>query len=316
MAIQTYTKAQLDTLLAAKLAAADLTAHTSDTSDAHDASAVSFVPTGTVAATDVQAAIAEVASEASGGTAPFSDATALVKDDADATKLLRVDVGTIATSTTRVLTMPNKNVDLAAIPASDVTNTPAGNIAATTVQAAINELDTEKATAASVTDHLNDTTDAHDASAISYAGGTGMSATDVEGAIDELATEKLDTATHYNYETVYFTFKGTLTTTTDTGALRPPIDVAATIVAVRATVGTAPTGSAITIDVHKNGTTIYTTQGNRPTIAVSTNASARSTNMDVTSLAAGDYLTANIDVIGSTVAGADLTVMVRYRYAI
>jgi hypothetical protein len=41
-----------------------------------------------------------------------------------------------------------------------------------------------------LTDHINDTTDAHDATAISYAGGTGMSATDVESAIDELATEK------------------------------------------------------------------------------------------------------------------------------
>ena len=40
--------------------------------------------------------------------------------------------------------------------------------------------------------HLADTSDAHDASAISYAGGTGMSATDVEAAIDELATEKAD----------------------------------------------------------------------------------------------------------------------------
>lgn len=43
--------------------------------------------------------------------------------------------------------------------------------------------------------HLADTTAAHAASAISYAGGTGMSATDVEGAIDELATEKLDATT-------------------------------------------------------------------------------------------------------------------------
>jgi hypothetical protein len=38
--------------------------------------------------------------------------------------------------------------------------------------------------------HIADAVDAHDASAISYAGGTGMSATDVESAIDELATEK------------------------------------------------------------------------------------------------------------------------------
>lgn len=38
-------------------------AHEADTTDAHDASAISFSPTGTIAATDVQAAIAEVASE-------------------------------------------------------------------------------------------------------------------------------------------------------------------------------------------------------------------------------------------------------------
>jgi hypothetical protein len=41
-----------------------IAAHLADTSDAHDASAISFAPTGTIAATDVQAAIAEVASEA------------------------------------------------------------------------------------------------------------------------------------------------------------------------------------------------------------------------------------------------------------
>jgi hypothetical protein len=38
--------------------------HIADATDAHDASAVSFSPVGTIAATDVQAAIAEVASEA------------------------------------------------------------------------------------------------------------------------------------------------------------------------------------------------------------------------------------------------------------
>lgn len=41
----------------------ELDDHINDSSDAHDASAISFSPTGTVAATDVQAAIAEVASE-------------------------------------------------------------------------------------------------------------------------------------------------------------------------------------------------------------------------------------------------------------
>ena len=48
--------------------------------------------------------------------------------------------------------------------------------------------------ASGLTAHLADTSAAHAASAISYAGGTGMSATDVEAAIDELATEKTDAA--------------------------------------------------------------------------------------------------------------------------
>lgn len=42
-------------------------AHTADTADAHDASAISFTPNGSIAATDVQAAIQEVRDEASGG---------------------------------------------------------------------------------------------------------------------------------------------------------------------------------------------------------------------------------------------------------
>lgn len=42
--------------------------------------------------------------------------------------------------------------------------------------------------------HITDSSAAHAASAISYAGGTGMSATDVEAAVDELATEKADAA--------------------------------------------------------------------------------------------------------------------------
>jgi hypothetical protein len=46
---------------------AELDAHTADTTNAHPASAIGFTPTGTIAASDVQAAIAEVASEAAAG---------------------------------------------------------------------------------------------------------------------------------------------------------------------------------------------------------------------------------------------------------
>lgn len=101
---------------------------------------------------------------------------------------------------------------------------------------------------------------------------------------------------------------GVLTVTT--GAQRLPIDGIYTIVGTRLMVGTAPTGASLIVDVNKNGTTIYTTQGNRPTIADGANAGGPGATPDVTSLAAGDYLTVDIDQVGSSVAGADLTVSV------
>ena len=64
------TAAQITKLNGIATAATDDTtvnAHIADTSDAHDASAISFVPAGTVAATTVQAAIEEVATEGGGG---------------------------------------------------------------------------------------------------------------------------------------------------------------------------------------------------------------------------------------------------------
>jgi hypothetical protein len=71
--------------------------------------------------------------------------------------------------------------------ASAVSFAPAGGIAATDVQAALAELDTEKAAAADLTAHMGDTSDAHDASAVSYDNTTsGMTATNVQDAIDEL----------------------------------------------------------------------------------------------------------------------------------
>lgn len=85
----------------------DVSTHIADATGAHAASAISVTPVGTIAATDVQAALVEVAGDA---------ATALTNHTGDPTD---------------------------AHAASAITNTPAGTIAATTVQAAINELDTD-----------------------------------------------------------------------------------------------------------------------------------------------------------------------------
>lgn len=66
--------AALETTTGAQL---KVDAHANDTSSAHAASAIAFAPVGSIAATDVQAALAEVAAEAggSGSLAGLSDAT-------------------------------------------------------------------------------------------------------------------------------------------------------------------------------------------------------------------------------------------------
>jgi hypothetical protein len=50
---------------------------------------------------------------------PVDDTTEIVRDPADNTKTMRIDVGALATATTRVLTMPNQDIDLASIPLND-----------------------------------------------------------------------------------------------------------------------------------------------------------------------------------------------------
>jgi hypothetical protein len=82
---------------------------------------------------------------------------------------------------------------------------------------------------------------------------------------------------------------------------------------VRTVVATAPTVSgSVTVDVNKNGTTIFTTQANRPSIPFGSTVSTSTTGTPdaaAASLAAGDVLSFDVDTIGGTVAGADLYVV-------
>lgn len=110
-----------------------------------------------------------------------------------------------------------------------------------------------------------------------------------------------------------FSRSGALTVTVGAGRFRFPF--AATLLGVTAAVNTAPTGASVIADVTKNGTTVFTTQGNRPTIAASAFATASETVPDVTAVALGDYFTVDVDQVGSTIAGSDLTVIIRYRRA-
>lgn len=112
-------------------------------------------------------------------------------------------------------------------------------------------------------------------------------------------------------ETIHFFIAGAQTTGTKKAAML--IGRAGTIVDVRAYLDTAPTGATFIVDVNKNGTTLFTTQSVRPTIAISGNAST-TTLPAVTTVAAGDRLTVDIDQIGSTVAGSDLYVSITIKH--
>lgn len=88
-------------------------------------------------------------------------------------------VGTVATNLSNHISDSSD-----AHAASAITNTPAGSIAATTIQAAVDELDGD------IQGHISDTTAAHAASAVSFIATGGISATNVQAAIAELDTEK------------------------------------------------------------------------------------------------------------------------------
>jgi hypothetical protein len=72
-----------------------------------------------------------------------------------------------------------------------------------------------------------------------------------------------------------------------------------------------PTGTALIFDINKNGTSLWaSTQANRIQIAASA-VSGTQTSFDTTALAEGDVLTIDIDQIGSTIAGQDITVTLK-----
>jgi hypothetical protein len=108
------------------------------------------------------------------------------------------------------------------------------------------------------------------------------------------------------------TFSRAGTVATGIGAARVYNDTGSTltITFVRASAGTAPTGQSLIVDVNIDGSTIFSTQANRPTIAAAANTSGKVTSMNTTSIATGQYFTVDVDQVGSGTAGADLTVAI------
>lgn len=112
--------------------------------------------------------------------------------------------------------------------------------------------------------------------------------------------QKVQTESHTTLEQ-----DGTLSVTTGTARWYAPRDIE--ITKIRPFVGTAPTGSSLNIRVNKNGSSIHT-------LSVSTGqTSAASTVSTPIEINEGDYLTVDITAVGSSTAGSDLKLIVRYK---
>jgi len=124
-----------------------------------------------------------------------------------------------------------------------------------------------------------------------------------------ITTTRAPAVQQFTYQVQVFTVPGTLSV--GTGRAKFYIPGPITLGNVRASVGTAPTGADITIDVNKNGTTVFTTQTNRPKIFAGQTLVSTSTP-NITEFTTGDFITVDIDSIGSLNPGSDLTVQIEF----
>lgn len=98
-----------------------------------------------------------------------------------------------------------------------------------------------------------------------------------------------------------FSRQGTLTPTV--GTQRFYIERAGTVRTVRATVGTSPTGSAVQVNVLINGTSMLNTP-----ILINPGEFTKTGSIAQISVLPNDYITVDIQGVGSVTAGANLTV--------
>ena len=96
--------------------------------------------------------------------------------------------------------------------------------------------------------------------------------------------------------------------TTGTANLTFRMPHAMTVTAVRASVGTAPTGSTLVVDINEGGTSILSTKLSIDATEKTSTTAATAAVISDSALADDAEITIDIDQIGSTIAGAGLKV--------
>lgn len=181
--------------------------------------------------------------------------------------------------------------------ASAITNTPAGNIQATTVQAAINELDTE-----AVHRTGNETIDGTKTFSSPPAVPAGAF------GVPELANGAKAYDLAFNAGYAYNYAADNLAVQTYNEVVVPR---AITIEGEAGFLETVSAGAAVIVDILKNGVSIYTV---KPQFAAGATALTAGT-LATTALAAGDRVTFKVTQIGSTTPGARMRFTLKGRLA-
>ena len=195
------TDSEIPSALATKALAdsvqANLTAHINETTDAHDASAISVSPIVGVTGSEVQSVLSDLKSQidSAAGDAEWGGITGTLADQTD----LQSALDSKATNST-VSTLTGRVDDLETLSGVPANSTDLGSFTGTTIpdnstiKGALQSLETATESVITSTmnldqdlqDHINDTTGAHAASAISNVPSGNLEATTVQGAVDEL----------------------------------------------------------------------------------------------------------------------------------
>ena len=109
---------------------------------------------------------------------------------------------------------------------------------------------------------------------------------------------------------IAFFIGGTLKPEESAMSFLAPCDLV--LLSVHLAVDVAPEGAQILLDINKNGTTVFSTQHNRPMIEDGS-ASGTSLPPDITSIKTGDKITLDIDQVGNFSPGSNLSVTVVCR---